>query len=243
MMPRAFRKCKLEVWFCVSLCLIAGLLQATALNPLGTLRSEGDVYLRGRRTTAEAVVFGGDHLSIGEGLATISFSRGGLAVLERRSTASLQGSADGLAIGLEKGRLTLNLPSPRPVRVETDGLSLSPQGSFPTLTEIALVPNGSLTVAVRQGQISVTHLRPEPIVVSTGQILTVSTRLAEAQKEPVGTAAHGKRSLGEKMRTFHIGHLSHTASVAVAVGGLGGAVVAATVVPHVLKTTSPSSPY
>jgi hypothetical protein len=42
-----------------------------------------------------------------------------------------------------------------------------------------------------------------------------------AQGQAAGTAAHGKMSIGEKLRSFQIGHLSHAASVAVLTAGLG----------------------
>jgi len=63
-------------------------------------------------------------------------------------------------------------------------------------------------------------------------VITVNPRLAQAQQsKPIGTGAHGKMTLGEKLRTFKIGNLSHGASVAILGGALAGATAAAVIVP------------
>lgn len=243
MMPQGFPKSRVVPGFCLSLLFVAGLIQAAALTPLGTLRSTGVVYVGERLASAEAVIFNGDHLKTEEGRAAISLSRGDLVVLERQSAATLHNSSGGPSIGLERGKLSLAVSGPRPIRVESDGLTLSPTGAFPSLSEMAVGADRSVVVAVRRGALSVANLRPEPVVVRAGQVLTISPRAGQSQEQSVGTAAHGKMTLGEKLRTFHIGGLSHTASVGLAVGGLGGAAAAAAIVPAINRqTVSPSGP-
>jgi len=202
------------------------------------------VYLGERAPAAEALVFSGDHLRTGEGVATLAFSRGGLVVLDGHSTASLHSSSSGVSVGLETGKVALSLPAQRAVRVESAGLNLSPTGAFPCLAEVAVGPNGSVVVAVHRGEVSVANLRREPVVVSAGQVITVSPQVAQSQAQAAGTGAHGKLTLSEKLKTFHIGRLSHTTTVALMVAGLGGAATAAVVIPTSIRqsTVSPSTP-
>jgi len=222
-----------------------GMLPAASSTPVGTLRFEGIVYLGGERAHTDSVLYSGDHLRTADGRATISLPRGELLVLGKNSTVAFERSRGGLLVGLEKGQLALAASPQLPVRVETDGLTVSPTGTFPGLAEVALREDGSVAVAVRRGTMAVANLRAEPVIVAAGELLTVSPRLAQAEKSrPVGTAAHGKMTLGEKLRTFRIGRLSHAASVGVLAGIIGGAAAAAIIVPLTVgeEKVSPSAP-
>jgi hypothetical protein len=105
--------------------------------------------------------------------------------------------------------------------------------------------DGSLVVAVHRGKVSIADLRPDAVVVSAGQLITIDPRLAQAQQtKPAGTGAHGKMTVGEKLRTFRIGGLSHQASVALVAVIAAGAATAITV-PLVVseeEVVSPSVP-
>ncbi len=229
---------------CALLCVPVGTLPATDTVAVGTLHCEGTVYLGGETATTESIVYSGDHLRIDEGRATVSFPRGGLLLVERHSDAALLGSPGAFVIRLEKGQLALAVSSPTPVRVETGGLTVSPGGTFPTLSDITLRGDGSMVMAVHRGEISVTKLRRDPVVVTSGQVLTISPKRALAQGQTVGTGAHGKMSLSDKLRTFHIDGLSHDASVVLGIVGIGAAVTAAVVIPIAVKEpqVSPSAP-
>ncbi len=230
-------------WVILPFLLLTGPGRATAATPLGTLHGDGEVYL-GKEIVHEAsVVYSGDHLTTNEGRATVSFPRGMLMLVDDNSAAALEGSPDDFQIGLEKGQLALSLSNPRPVRVETDGLIFSPGGSFPSLTEIALRVDGCVVTAVHRGTMSVANLRPDPVVVTAGQTFTICPTSSRSQG-PVGTGAHGKMTLGEKLRTFRIDGLSHTASAALVLVGVGAGVTAAIVVPIAISESpiSPSKP-
>lgn len=225
------------------LVLPVGALPAATPSPIGALRYEGTVYLGQDAVSLNTVIYSGDTLRTGEGKATIALPRGDLVVLGQNSAAALDRTAEALTVGLEKGQLALASSSQLPLRVQADGLTISPTGSFPTLAEIALLDDGTLRLVVRRGKISVAHLRPEPVVLAAGQLLTVNPRLAQSQqKQPIGTGAHGKMTLGEKLRTFRIGGLSHGASLAVVGGVIGGAAAAAIAVPLVVGDEEPVSP-
>jgi hypothetical protein len=236
----------------LALVLVAGPLQAALPTPVGTLRCDGMVYLGPNLAQGEATLYSGDRLTTDEGRATVSFARGDLLVLDRQSRAALRSSSEGFLVGLERGQLSLAVSTAQPIRVETDGLIISRAGSFPSLAEVALRADGSVLIAVHRGTIAVSELRREPVVVDAGYMLLVSPRLAQSQTQSqgqgqtqsVGTAAHGKMSLGERLRTFQLGRLSHIASTAVVMGGLGAVVVTAVVGPKVLNPApvSPSVP-
>jgi hypothetical protein len=225
--------------------LFAASLLAGNATPVGTLHCNGDVFVGGEAAHSQAVLYSGDQVNTLEGRATISLTRGDLMVMGRQSTADLQDSPYGYWVGLKKGQFAWTVSGQRAVRVEADGLTLSPAGSFPSLAQVALRGDGSLTIAVLRGKVSVADLRAEPIVVSAGQVLTVSPRLAQGeQSKPVGTGAHGKMTLGEKLRTFRIGGLSHNVSAALVVGVVGAATATAIAVPLTVGTepASPSAP-
>ncbi len=220
------------VGFCWLLALPTISIAAANRSPLGTLRSNGTVFLDGDSIRGESTVYAGDQIRTAEGRAEVSLSRGALMVLNRNSSAVLRQSDREISVGLEKGTLAVSFTNREALRLEADGLHLSSTGTFPALAEVAMNGDGSLVVAVHRGKISVADLRADPVVVSAGQIITINPRLAQAQQgKPVGTGAHGKMTLGEKFRTFHIGSLSHGTSLAIVGGALAGATATAVVVP------------
>jgi ferric-dicitrate binding protein FerR (iron transport regulator) len=185
-----------------------------------------------------ATLYSGDVVRTESSPATVSFPRGDLLVLDRQSLVAFQGSSGRCLIRLEKGRLSFAAYTAQPICVETDGLALRWVGSFPSLAEVDRRADGSVAVAVLRGTISVTNLRPEAILVDAGRLIEIGPRLAQSQGPAVGTAAHGKMSIGDKLRTFRIGGLSHAASVAVLSLALGVVVAGVTVA----LTVSPSAP-
>lgn len=233
-----------RVGFCLLLVLPVVSLTAANRSFLGTLRPSGVVFLDGDSVRGESVVYTGDQLKTQEGRAAVSLPGGSLMVLDRNSSAILKRSHPETSIGLENGTLTVSFANQEALRVRADGLQVSPSGSFPVLAEVAMKGDGSLVVAVHRGKISIADLRAEPVTVAAGQVITVSPRLAQAQQsKPVGTGAHGKMTLGEKLRTFHIGSLSHATSVAIVGGTLAGATAAAVIVPLTVgEETSPFVP-
>lgn len=246
-MVDAHLKRSVAVLLSLLLVLPVGALAATTSTPVGAVRCVGTVFLGPDAVGLTSVIYSGDVLRTAEGKATITLPRGDLVVLESNSTVALDRGAEALTLGLEKGQLALASTSQLPLRVQAEGLTLSPAGSFPVLAELALLDDGTLRLAVHRGKVSVAHLRPELVVLSAGQLLTVNPRLAQTDKsKPIGTGAHGKMTLGEKLRTFRIGGLSHGASVALVAGVVGGAATAAIVVPLTVGTeepvVSPSTP-
>lgn len=225
----------------LGLCLLLALpvvsLTAASRSPVGTVRPTGDVFLDGDSVRGESVVYTGDQVKTQDGRASVSLPRGSLVVLERNSSAVIERSNPETSVGLENGTLTVSVASQDPLLVRADGLELSPTGNFPVYAEVAMNGDGSLTVSVRRGKISIAELKAEPVVVAAGQVITVHPRLAQGQQsKPVGTGAHGKMTLGEKLRTFKIGNLSHGTSVAIVGGALVGATATAVIVPLTVGT-------
>lgn len=242
-MVQAFFRRGAALVLSLQVCLLAEPLRAVTSNPIGLVQTDGVVRLGEEIVRAASVVYSGDRLSTQEGRATISLARSDLLVFDRNSGAAFRKSSEGTFIGLEKGKLSLASSGQLPIQVETDGLTLSPAGTLPSLSEIALSGDGSILVAVHRGTISVGNLGTVPVVLTAGQMLTVNPRLAQSQ-QTVGTGARGKMTLGEKLRTFRIGRLSHAASLGVAVVAIGGAAAAAIILPMALKGSrlSPSTP-
>ncbi|MFB3922752.1 MAG: hypothetical protein ACE145_13595 [Terriglobia bacterium] len=196
------------------------------------MRSAGLVLLDGEAVQGQSVVYMGDQIKTQGDGASLSLPQGSLAVLGQNSQAVLERSHPATLIGLEAGTLTVSFANQEALHVRADGLRLSPTGTFPALAEVAMKGDGTLIVAVHRGRISIAELRAEPVVLSAGQIITVNPRVAQAQgSKPIGTGAHGKMTLGEKLRTFHIGSLSHGASVAIVGGAIAGATAASIIVP------------
>ena len=219
---------------------------AASSASLGTLRIDGSVYVGGEKASAETALFSGDRITTSDGHAVVSLASGHRVVMDRDSSAALTSSTGSLTLGMEKGRLAfLSDPKSR-LQVATDGLRLSPSSTFPTLAEISMLKDGSLTIAVHKGAVSVHDLRAEPVEVAAGSIITISPRLGqqtEPKSQPVGMGAHGKMTLSEKLRIFHIGHLSHTASATIVGGALvGGAATAIIVTQTGGGESSPATP-
>jgi hypothetical protein len=245
-MHHAFSRRGASIWLSLLLVVPVVTLPAASLAPLGTLRCDGVVYVGGNTALPGSVIYSGDQVKTAEGRASISLPRGDLMVLDHQSTAALRQSTDGLSIGLDRGRVIWSLATQGSLRVQADGLTFAPTGAAPSLAEVAMRGDGTVVAAVHRGKISVADLRAEPVAVSAGQFIVISPRLAQAEESrPVGTGAHGKMTLGEKLRTFRIGGLSHQASMAVVVGVFGGATAAAIAVPLAVggeEKVSPSVP-
>jgi len=243
-MHRALFRRGVRICLCWLLTLPVISLPAANLSPVGTLRSEGNVFLGGDPARTESAVYPGDEVRTEEGRATVSLARGTLVTGGKNSSAIVRRSEGSLVIALAKGQLAVSFAEGMPSRVEADGLNLSPSGSFPTLAEVAMRGDGSLIVAVKRGKLSIADLRADPVSIVAGQVITISPRPAQApESKPVGTAAHGKMTLGEKLRTFKIGGLSHAASVDVVVGVAAAAAVTGVVVPLAVQDQeSPSTP-
>ena len=244
-MPHSSRRRGACIALCALLLLPTAALAAGGASPLGTLHSNGQVYVGVHKALAASALYSGDWVSTADGRATLSLARGTRILIDRESLAGLRRADSGVVIGLERGRLAWTMGPKTSVQVETDGLTLTPAGSFPSLAEVAMRADGSLVLSVHRGTVAVGNLRDAPVLVSSGKFITISPRLAQgeqAKSQPVGTGAHGKMTLGEKLRTFRIGNLSHAASVAIVGAIFVGAATAAIVIPMAVGDEEPASP-
>ncbi len=244
-MPQGISNMSVRFLMASAAFLLAASLRAGTSAPVGMLQSEGSVYLGKATVSAASVVYAGDRLRTTEGRATVNFSACGFMVLGANSEASLKSSPAGLVIDLEKGQLALATSSANRVRVETDGLTFNPADSFPSLAEVSRNSDGSVAVSVHRGVIATTNLRPEPVLVRAGQILNVGPRVRQTnqgQAEPPGTGAHGKPTLGEKLRTMRLGSLSHNATVAIVVAGVAVPAAVGIGLANREEAVSPSAP-
>ena len=243
-MPRAILKSRSALWVTLSLVFQLAPLRAAGPAPVGILRCDGNVYLGKESALTASAIYAGDHLRTEEGRASITFSRDDAVVLDRHSGMGIEGSPEGPLIGLEKGRLEFRASPQRGLRVDTEGVAIRASGKFPSNAEISLPGDGSVVVAVRSGEVSVAYLRREPVVVSTGRVLTVDPAVEQSDTSQVGTGAHGKKTVSERLRTFRIDGLSHKASAAIVFGGIAGGTAAAIAIPLSGGGTpaSPSAP-
>jgi len=243
-MSRAILKSRSAWWVTLSLLFQLAPLRAAGPAPVGILRCEGNVYLGKESGLTASAIYAGDRLRTEEGRASITFSRDDAVVLNPHSGMGIEDSPEGLLIGLEKGRLEFRASPQRGLRVDTEGVAIRASGKFPSFAEISLPGDGSVVVAVRSGEVSVAYLRREPVVVSTGHVLTVNPAVEQSDPKQVGTGAHGKMTVSERLRTFRIDGLSHKASAAIVFGGIAGGTAAAIAIPLSGGGTpvSPSAP-
>lgn len=207
--------------------------------PLGTLRAAGVVYVESTAVPTESSLFSGDRVRTEDGRASLALPHGSSVLFERTSSAILQKTAEGLSIGLEKGRLTFTSNPQTPIQVKTAGMALLPAGKFPSLAEVAMMGDGSMLLAVHRGAVSVRNAQEEPIVVKAGNFISVRPQTVR-QNETPGTAAHGSKTAGQKAQGIH---LSHGASM-VLIGGIVVATAAAVAIPLAVNNeeASPSTP-
>jgi hypothetical protein len=64
------------------------------------------------------------------------------------------------------------------LRVEAEGLMLSPSGNSPTRAEVAMRGDGSLELAVYRKDVSLADLGVRRELVPHGQIMTISPRVS-----------------------------------------------------------------
>jgi hypothetical protein len=214
---------------------------AAGSAPLGTLRSDGAVYVESTKVPTESALFSGDRVSTVDGRALLSLPHGSSFMIDRATSAVLHGDSQGFTIGLEKGRLTLNSNPLAPLQVETAGLTMTSAGRFPSLAEVAMLADGSVSLSVHRGAIVVRNASEQPIVIKAGNFITVGPQTLQKDQTP-GTAAHGSKTASQAAKGIRLGSLSHGASVAV-VGGLVAVTAAAIAIPLAVNNNStPASP-
>jgi ferric-dicitrate binding protein FerR (iron transport regulator) len=218
--------------------LLPALAAAAGSAPLGTLRSEGAVYVDSSLVPAQSSLFSGDRVATADGRASISLAHGSSVLLDRASSVALSNTLAGLRVGLVKGRVTFNSNPQAPVQVETAGLTVVAAGKFPSLAEVAMLADGSVSLAVHRGTMLVRSGGDEPAVVTAGKTITVGPQAVQNGQEP-GTAAHGSKTAGQKAQGVH---LSHGASM-VLIGGIVVATAAAIAIPLAINNDeTPASP-
>jgi ferric-dicitrate binding protein FerR (iron transport regulator) len=203
------------------LLLFPSLAAAAGSAPLGTMRSEGAVFVDASRVPSQSTVFSGDRVATAEGRASVVLARGSSVLIDRASDAALRNSPGCLTVDLMKGRVTFQSAPQAPVQVETAGLTVAAAGKFPSLAEVAMLANGAISLNVHRGAMTVRKGNSAPVVVQAGRALTLTPQVPQRAKEP-GTAAHGSSTASQALQGFH---LSHAASVMV----IGAAVVATAV--------------
>ncbi len=239
-MPRAIFASESFLRFSLGLMILSTPLLAASPVAVGLLRCEGDVYLGSNQASSETALYVGDRLRTQEGRAAVKFLGGDLVDVDGHSNLAIRIDSGGILIGLEKGQIAWTATTPRATHVEIAGLDISSDGFSPSLAEIALRNNGSVVVAVERGNISVSHLKSEPVIVRAGRVLTVNPSVEDSKGQNVGTGAHGEKSLAEKIRTFRIDGLSSAGTTALLVGGVVAGGTAALVIAN--QTASPSKP-
>ncbi|MBI4165081.1 MAG: FecR domain-containing protein [Acidobacteria bacterium] len=214
---------------------------AAGSAPLGTLRSEGAVFVDSSRVPAQSALFSGDRVATAEGRAAVSLPHGSSVLIDRSSDAALLNSSAGLSIGLRKGKITLHSAPMAPLQVETAGLRIAARGKFPSLAEVAMLADGSVSLAVHRGAMEVRGGGKEPILVKAGRTLTVGPQTLQAQETP-GTAAHGSKTMGQKVQGFHLSHSASVMVIGAAVAATAAAVGIAVAANNEETPVSPSAP-
>ena len=122
--------------------------------------------------------------------------------------------------GLESGRLTPAPTAPSTIPPELDYLTVYPSRDTDASSVLGSGQTSPLMAAVG------------PDSRSASNVVAVSQRLEQSDaSKPIGTGAHGKMTVAEKASTFRIGKLSHSASVALLVGIIGGLAAVAIIIP------------
>jgi ferric-dicitrate binding protein FerR (iron transport regulator) len=218
--------------------LLPALAAAAGSAPLGTLRSEGAVYVDSSLVPAQSSLFSGDRVATADGRASISLAHGSSVLLDRASSVALSNTLTGLRVGLVKGRVTFNTNPRAPIQVETAGLTVVAAGQFPSLAEVAMLADGSVSLAVHRGSMLVRSAGEESAVVTAGKAITVGPQAVRKAQTP-GTAAHGGKTVGQAAQGVH---LSHGASM-VLIGAVVVATAAAIAIPiAVSDDETPVSP-
>ncbi len=213
---------------------------AAGSAPLGTMRSEGAVFVDSSRVPGQSSLFSGDRVVTTDGRAAISLPHGSSVLIDPASSAAIQNSPSGLTVGLTKGRVTVNSLPQAPIRIEAERLTVTSEGSFPSLAEVAVLANGSVSLAVHRGTMILRSGNEDPITVKAGRMIAVNPGLQKEQTP--GTAAHGGKTAGQAANGIHIGSLSHGATMAV-IGGLVVGTAAAIAIPLAVNNdNTPASP-
>jgi hypothetical protein len=251
---RCLRHIAWAIYFAISAACASS---ATGGRPaIAPVDATAGVVIGGVPARTHDALFAGDILETGAGSgAVVRFSPRARATVLQDSSVRFQLNAEGLPLAkVLSGTVMVLSAGKRPAIVETARYRVKPDGIQPSAFFVALLPDQRTVIAARHGGLDITEPRSgEHYVLSSGRYIVMDAaalglpgqqpeKNQQAPGKPAGQAAppplqpHPQPATSPNppaksaKQPWHIGSLSHGASIALilaAAAGAGGAVAAA----------------
>lgn len=160
---------------------------------VGTLAGGLNVTVEGLSPAPTATIFAGQHLRVGDGAAIVATGAGARMVFGRETDAWFSTAQDAVAVQLERGDVSMYVPSGTNLRVNVGSISVAPASGFPTLCSVAM--NGDLIgIASKKGSVRVEG-QGAPLEVPQGKAISIRLRTA-ASPQGAPASSGGGSSVG-----------------------------------------------
>jgi len=220
-----------------------GIMAAAASGKaLGKVMLATGATVEGVALPNEGTILSGDLLSVGKGgRALVKLEPAARAALAEQTSVRFRSDKGGLVAALSTGTVVAERQGKESFRVETDEYLVEPTAEGRALYMVAVLADKTTVVAARYGNVAITSAGSgERQVLSEGKFAVIppgSIDLpGQGKKLEAGQAAHGKIN-----KPWHIGRLSHDASVVLVAAIVVGAALAITL-PLTLGEEAPVSP-
>jgi len=146
---------------------------------IGSVAGSTNASIGGQSLLPNTTIFSGDSVQVRDGVAVIAVGNSNRVIFGSDTTASFLRDSNEVTVLLNKGNVSLLHPNEgTSVRVKAGPVSITPQGGFKTLGEVAMV-NGSVVVTAKDGALQVQDDHGSVKNVTKGQTIVVSQKNAD----------------------------------------------------------------
>jgi len=220
------------------------MLGAESRRIIGKVLVSSDAAVGGIALPNDGTILADDVLSTGKGgRALVEFSPTARAALAQETSARFRNTPGGLVAEVSRGTLVAERRQTGGLVIETPKYKVQPADPGKAIYMVAMLPDKTTVVAAQQGQVSITEISSgESYLLAEGEYAQIppdALGVPRGRGDKALPAAQGAH--GQINNPWHIGSLSHAASVALVAAIVAGAALAITL-PLALGEEAPVSP-
>jgi len=175
---------------------------------VGSVAGSTNATVGGVALRPNTTLFSGDSVQVKDGVAIVAVGKTSRVVFGRETIASFLRDANEVTVLLGQGNVSLFHPDDSVVlRVKVGDVSVTPEGGFKTLGEVAMLGN-ALVISSKEGTLLVNN-GEQTVRVAKGKTLTVTSKPARAPQAGApaagGTIAWGPVLTGVQVGTSAAG--------------------------------------
>ncbi len=236
---------KIFIWTLVASLSGLPLTAAADQEVIGKVASSSGASLRGIAIPGEGTILSGDTLSTNKGGgALVELSPTVRASLSEETSVRLQNVGGHLSAQMSSGTLVTETSGKDALVVETPKYKINPVEQGKSVYVVAMLPDKSTVIAAPSGQVSITEISSSrSYLLSEGQYVQIPGLSSGVPGQGGGKVEADPSPTRILDPLWHIGSLSHKASI-ILVTAIAGGTAAAIAIPLALRggPASPSKP-